>query len=637
MEWFREWKQRRILRRRLQDIRKGMWTCAQHPGQLPEVCRRLGIPASTMREWLIALREEAGPRRRGRLQIREMPTSAPLKPTGEKSHGSPWKWVVERGPDHLAENVRRMIMLLLDLPVAERSSGLISDLIVQLADAVAVRNGELVKALGVAVLKDQEEWLMGGIASRDVGRTSTDTSAVPARLAKIVLHDHVEEQTGESEFIPEFEPTAAMRWSKAEILQAESPVSEEEEAAAVEQDLPLPSGEWQAVAALLETVCGDAELQEDLGDELAYIDSLKSSARSENGEPQAAADLAVVIRSQLHRRADALAERSRLTRKLVEKALDTIARRVAVPFHDIRWLLEQGRLLESRSRGGPRFPEGTDVAWTLLGRMALARVPYTLQGKGPKIEWIEQAGAKQRVLNLFPYDDFSKPYRQRPQPLFDLLCREISWCTHYVDVVLDKLQAKKFRAVEKTSILKSRIVTEIHQLKSEDVVVNPGLELRPQETAPRPWYTELRKLLEGDDAKANPELAVELAGTLCRNRGYLTWEACLTLANSRAKYHRYFEGKQAGEWHVMLDVTAAANGSVEIPFAVAEQPLSSRFRRRFEEKDLTGRVRILWHLVQYAASLHASLLTITTTDAQHHLDLREDELWEVLNGEDPRT
>lgn len=82
----------------------------------------------------------------------------------------------------------------------------------------------------------------------------------------------------------------------------------------------------------------------------------------------------------------------------------------------------------------------------------------------------------------------------------------------------------------------------------------------------------------------------------------------------------------------MADLRPADDGSLHIPFAVVEQPLSLRFRRRFADEALLGRVAILVHLVRYAAEPRASLVAITVADAGRQLARRDEELWQRVTG-----
>jgi len=178
----------------------------------------------------------------------------------------------------------------------------------------------------------------------------------------------------------------------------------------------------------------------------------------------------------------------------------------------------------------------------------------------------------------------------------------------------------------KRLLLAADLMTSLKILAHEEAVRAEGR----QQVLP---VRDLRQLLLADWVRADAHLAVQIAGALCRGGGMLTWKECLILANLRAAVHRYLdeeEKQDSAEWQVKVSPRATPDGALEVPFAVIEQPLASRFRELFERRDLEGRVEILYRLVDYANEMRSWSLPIARTQAVRQVIFREDDLWEIL-------
>jgi hypothetical protein len=355
-----------------------------------------------------------------------------------------------------------------------------------------------------------------------------------------------------------------------------------------------------------------------------------------------------------------LAEPALLTREIIERTLQLIGRHTTLSFPDLLWSLEQGPETRGESQPGRSLPQGADIAWTLLSRAAAA-LPALRTGLGPEIEWASEASlASWEEMQQNLYDKLVSLERQLAETLnvvedISLLREEAlqgsvkaqRWRSVVRQVLqeqieslgrisMQSLRASERLAEEFRALWLSLPENLIKLLGSTDVMedADQGASEAEKTTSGQPLLRNerlaLRTMLTDEAIAADPELVVRLAGALCHNRGTLAWETCLALANSRARYHRYITADDRTEWHIRIASRPGPEGTLEIPFAVIEQPLSVRFRQRFEAEDLEGRLHILWQLVQYAARLHASILTLTASEVSQQVDLREEELWNLI-------
>jgi hypothetical protein len=389
-----------------------------------------------------------------------------------------------------------------------------------------------------------------------------------------------------------------------------------QQAAGIPEGLLLPDGpDWEPVRPLLQTIYGNPEIKAYIEETVSYLDTLQTAIDQSSNAACAPDDLLLIIRRRLDRTTLELAEQSNLSRALIEQALSLVTKHAAVPFRHLRWSLEQGEPQEACSRNGRQFPQDVDVAWTLLSRLALGCLPYNLKGKGPKIEWIRQQGAAQRekVQRAMP-----PSLLKRPPIVTSALAPLLNQLFDIEDRMQRLLEAITwfvgFRTRRWVAALAERMSTP---------------------TGATHWLENVRWVLEGHRADVDPDLAVALAGELCQNQGTLSWEACLRLANGRAQYHRYLDaGEGVEKWKVVAEVRTRPDGVLEVPFAVVEQPLSPRFRQQFEAKNLEGRVKVLWHLVEYAKSFRASIHTFGVADVQQQITLREEELLQQIRDDE---
>lgn len=576
MEPLRRWWQERESRRRLRQVEAGVRTCLQSPERLAEVCERLGVSREAMERWLSTLRQTpAGSEKVRPLVSEPLPPASPLDEPGLREADSP------TSSESLAERALRLILLLLDLPLAQQNPALASEWIAQLADATAREDRREIAQLETKIerLKTKSFTRSGKDRARDPqdeldaepDPVSPDlVSRVPSPQEKLaspqalMAEDFDGSQIMEDLLVPVRTHLRQVVLDLAEIYISAPKLFEQE------LDKIVLDSAQRLIRVELETRAGVMTAQRDVFTERSYLDSLQNLTAGGPDGPQAMEDLLVLVRTRLRQLIFKLAERSVLTPKIVEQELERIVRQAATQFPDLFWSLDKGKKTRGRTRHGEPFRDGVDVAWTLLARAAA--------GRRTTHQWMEWTSLQRKAL------------------------RKISYL--------------------------SETITDLFKTLKADLLLGKSA----QTFIERDWVLTLKSRLTGDDALADdPDLAVRLAGALCQNPGTLTWESCIALANSRAKFHRYVETSEDTPWHVQLDVRPGRDGKIEIPFAVVEQPLSSRFRLFFEEQDLVGRVRILWELVHYAATLRLSLLSITAADAQHQVLLREEDLWQTLN------
>jgi hypothetical protein len=493
--------------------------------------------------------------------------------------------------------MRRLIHLLLDLPIAQRDPALASDFVVQLADAAA--RGDLqgldrldaalgwLRRAGNPSVKtglqirtgpgpEEMDW-----SDRELLRPSTNQEqALLKTLQDLQLAERAYAAKSTATYLRYMLRVPSTISALAFRSESEGSMVHlyERQGTGIPEDLPLAwSEEWQALRAVLNTLVGNDTARHELDRELSYLDSLQGALSQSTTCPQALADVVVLVHPRLQQVIVNLSEQTSLTVDLIARALRLAAGNAALPIPQMLWSLQQGPEVNGRARSGEAFPPKLDIAWELLTR-AGATLPTTSKGRGPKIE-------ETRIYNP------PEALRQRESLLAEVSRISIETFTVLFDLM-----------VEAAAITREGI----HE-------------------SPKPPSSEI--------SFVDPNLAVRLEGAICRNHGTLPWETCLALANSRARYHRYLDAGESASWQIQFNARPSADGAIDIRYAVVEQPLSEQFRRRFEAEDLQGRVRILWHLVNYAACLHTSILTLTAAEAGRQVDLREEELWNLIAGE----
>lgn len=586
---------------------------------MPEVSQRLGVPAATLRAWLElpVPGPGSGPDGERRLELRDLPASPAFETV--KGGASGQRWTIRQAAPAMprAEEVRRMIVLLLDLPLAWEAPDWARDFVAHLVEAELRRDEDLLAGLTAELFEAQRSWLAAPLAMEEASRRRSGPLT--------------------QETVERFRPVSDRGWGKESVRR-----------------------EWEraakrpAMQALLETLGGDPEAGERL-EKGAFLDSLAALAGDRPGPLQGEVDLLVVVRRLLEKEVADLAERSGLARERMEKVLRLLRRTPSTAVPSLRWLLEQGWSRGGRTAAGDALPPRSDVAWPLLQRLAELELPSPLAGPGSRPEsrdsprrlleelvveeglWHGEGAQLEIYRNVVEVQRLADHVHQVEIALREQLRRLI----RPVRSLLSKIRPAyldEWPVTDELIISEPQVETVLLREESESVRLSMQetriSELRDEAEEDRrrgrERLRELRHLLTTPFLAADPELAVQMAGRVCRNRGTLSWQACLTLANSRARCHRYLDGDGAAFWQVMADIRPGADGELEVPFAVVEQPLSPRFRHRFEAEGLAGRVEILCRLVRYATRPRGSRLAITEADAWHQVGRREEELWQSL-------
>jgi hypothetical protein len=343
VEALQRWFARRRARRRFKTIQRGVWACARDRRRIPEVARRLGVPAATLETWVAALEPSAGEPDGLPLRLEPRPI-APLRAERSPLRRSRAPWVIPRDPAHLADQVRRMILLLLDLPLAREEPLRASDFIVQLAEAARAGDEAAVEALTPALAEAVESppeeappgpaGVVAGGASRGApapqARTPGGEFAAGGALG-IQAHKFGAGEASQEQGVVTVEaPAVRTVWvrgsalektpRRAEVItqavkeldevpedvwEAEPDLTgqvgpQRPEVATAPQELPATDDlDWGAARAVLDTLCGDPAAAAALEDELAFLASLEILGRRAAEVGQGEADVLVIVRSRL--------------------------------------------------------------------------------------------------------------------------------------------------------------------------------------------------------------------------------------------------------------------------------------------------------------------------------------------------
>lgn len=357
---------------------------------------------------------------------------------------------------------------------------------------------------------------------------------------------------------------------------------------------PGNAGAEPAAKQLLAVLAGNGDLSDWLDGRLATLDSLVQKLDSSDLPRCAREEVLVLVRRELEHTKAGLAERAELEPGLVESALKTIVSRAAEPLPDLAWFVAAGEPGSRAAAIGGGFPPGIDVAWTLGRRLGLRDAGL-----------ISRAAQQTTLLEMLPAEILKKVHRADVE-LASVIEDLADGRDQAISDAMRALTSKRRR--RRTPPGERRFPTSI---------------LRPK----------LLAILRHPIAEEAPELAVELALELVNSRGVFTWSACLRLANARLDaVHRYIESAEPGVLKLTVDVQARDGGEVEIFYSVVEQPLSPRFRKLFETKNLEGRVRLLWNLVEYAARARGEVIRLGSSDALRQVAGREGALWGAIQG-----
>lgn len=532
MEWLESWQRRRRLRQRLRELGEKLLECAEDPERLTATAREMGMPVTALEAWLEAVTGEPVHRgsrdsgSSGRLRVREMARTGRQVVAAARKDETPGWAIIPRRQALLGEQVRRAVLMLLDLPLAKDSPELVSDLIVQLSQTA-------------------EQQMLGE------SRAST---------------------CRETDYLAYSRPFVDMETAVTDLVTTIN-----------EAGLPLGEArDWLLAGGLPEALLERGVEQETSQEEPAYLDS-EEPVRWGSQPPQAAADVMVVARREREARATGAVKETLRVLPRVEDVERSGRHDAAVPPFEIFWMLEQGIRIEGRSRSGRPSEPTEDAAWTVHEPGA----PISLPTRPEKPE----------------RDEFLRDLQLRPDLGLRVLVPDtLATWFGYASIALAR-----------------------RQLSLESEVV-PNAE--------SDWIVALRSFLRSPGIRDDVELAVGLARAVLGHKGTLTWETCLTLANARARVHRYVDQDKSEDWQVMLDLRSGEDGSVQINFAAVEQPLSEGFRDLFERQDLAGRLTILWHLVRYASKVRSSILSLDISHIERQLALRQDELWQRLVSSD---
>ncbi len=553
---------------------------------LPRACRVLGVPAPAAREFLAVLEASTS-----LYAVKAMPDDAvvhgPL--AGEKPRP-------DRPP--LAERARRMIWLVLQLPLARENPSkaheTIRELIVASRSADEARLVAIERAIAAAVAGQLEASILGTrVPSQRTSRPFAAHERVrdlhyPPELSAVTRANEALAAAGqfEASFPGRRTPPSSLR---VELDQAASRVVHELVEAV---DLNDVEAETRSVLALLRG----------LGEARSAAASNEIAAEAP-GSLSAPLDVLVHVRNQERRLHVRLDEATDLGPLLLGEAEKLRASGQAVP--DIDWELLQGPA-STRAPGQAVFSPRTDEAWSgdplavvaahapaarlrgALGALAAGDHPVAQIMRAPLLRVAREVMALEASFRMTWWQGTNAP---------PVVHRVQAW---------PKLVADD----DPAPIMKAPLLRVAREVR----------------------FDEISEVLEAAEAAEYPELALEIVGSVLDSGGTLGWEDCLTIANARARYHRYVDAADGFPSEFYGKLSMGADGGLYTRFSLVQQPLSAECRKRFESEDLAGRVRFLWTLVRYARQVRARIHSVPAREVRQQIVVREAELWQMFQG-----
>lgn len=351
----------------------------------------------------------------------------------------------------------------------------------------------------------------------------------------------------------------------------------------------LNTSSWKSLQLILDNSFGSPNILSHPLTPLKCFDMMNSDS-DRNISPQSMIDILVVVSAKIHEIELEIEEYERLSYEILKRFIDSKAAS-NIPFRHINWSFDAGLQREvGYSQGGKPIAGEVDVVWDYAASL----------------------------LKLSNTDT-----KETGSSLKNSLTKSIT----------DIIRMAMLRDDERSEFINNYD----REFQSDVASENSQSPLFNQEVTRRTLIDKIRNIVDNDFAEVDPEFTVHILHSLCQYNGNLSWKICLELANSRARYHEYVDAFEIGvngfaKWEVRAGVRKDEKGDLEVPYSLVQQPLSLSFRNEFENRDLEGRLAVLWNMVKYAGDLHNSISTIGQQDLNNQINLREIDLLNMVKN-----
>jgi hypothetical protein len=343
-----------------------------------------------------------------------------------------------------------------------------------------------------------------------------------------------------------------------------------------------------------------------------------------------------------------LTEATALNNEELKKTFEKITAFAAVPSFDLQWFL----LSESRESTGAsvtrgRVREQLDQAWTTLRHLAIKALPIVSGSEfGPKL-------GEPMIFT---------PEELRKEEL-DLMTRVTPGIAHYalhphiaprefleahlqslgeaIATLAVALEGVFIRAVEpmRDLFLRERpktrgravaLTAQEREFPEPKEYVQPSERPVPEHSGAPAFFKSMLLVLSSEVGQYDPEAAITVAGTVAQS-GDLSWDQFLAIVNSRCWCHKFID--QFGPedlLRVRICIIPSGPSSFGLGYSVVEQPLGQEFKDHFVRQNLAGKLAMLWHFIEWAKEVHATIVQISEGSVEAQLTARAKTLFERI-------